>query len=335
MMQKSQAVTCAAIDIGSNSTECLVAQCTPDHLDIIKDDSKMNRLGEGVKETGEIAEDKRDAALTIVREYQDMAQQQGAASILVVATEAMREARNRDAVVENIEQETGLHVNIISGQIEAALTYYGATYGLDISPDAGVLDVGGSSTELITAREHHISWLTSVPIGSGWLHDMYLSSNPPSQGEVMEAEDFLNSYISSLHVPEAPSSLVVTGSSAKALLKLATQALKLDPQSNRLTQQDLQACRGLLLSLSAEDIAQHYGLSIERVRVLPGGALLMLAMMDYLGLDEMRVSDHGVREGVLLAYARYGEHWLDHPDVKLADEKVGKVSPLPEKAQKS
>lgn len=66
-----------------------------------------------------------------------------------------------------------------------------------------------------------------------------------------------------------------------------------------------------MLSLPTEDVAQRYGLPIERARVLPGGALLMLAMMDYLSLDEMRVSDHGVREGVLLAYARYGEHWLD------------------------
>ncbi len=115
------------------------------------------------------------------------------------------------------------------------------------------MDVGGSSTELITAREQHISWLTSVPIGSGWLHDIYLSSNPPSQDEVKEVEDFLNTYIPGLHVPEAPTSLVVTGSSAKALLKLATQALKLDPQSNRLTSKDLQGCCGLLLSLPAEE----------------------------------------------------------------------------------
>jgi exopolyphosphatase/pppGpp-phosphohydrolase len=58
-------------------------------------------------------------------------------------------------------------------------------------------------------------------------------------------------------------------------------------------------------------------------------------MMDYLHLNDIRISDHGVREGVLLAYARYGEHWLDHPEVKPGDERVGKVPPLPEKAQKA
>jgi len=58
-------------------------------------------------------------------------------------------------------------------------------------------------------------------------------------------------------------------------------------------------------------------------------------MMEYLHLDEIRVTDHGVREGVLLAYARYGEYWLDHPDVKPGEDKVGKAPSLPKDMQKA
>jgi len=335
MTEKNRVVTCAAIDVGSNSTEVLVAHCAPDHLDIVKDESTMTRLGESVKETGEIAPDKRDEVLAALRQYQELAKQCGADPILVVATEAMREARNRESVVEDIQRETGLQVNIIDGTQEAAYTYHGAIYGSDTPPDTGVLDVGGGSSELVTAQERCITWLISVPIGSGWLHDQYLSSNPPSQDEIEKAEDFLHTYISSLHVPQPPPALVVTGSSAKALLKLAKQALKLDEQVDRLTREDLLGCRGLLLSLPAEAIAQHYGQSIERARVLPGGVLLILAMMDYLQLNDVRVSDHGVREGLLLAYSRYGEHWFDHPEVKPGDERMGQVPPLPKEAQKA
>jgi Ppx/GppA phosphatase family/CHAD domain len=335
MTKKNKVVTCAVIDMGSNSTEVLVAHCAPDHLDVVKDESTMTRLGESVKETGEIAPDKRDDALAVLRQYQELAKQCGADPILVVATEAMREARNRESIVEDIQRETELQVNIIEGTLEAAYTYHGAVYGAETPPGTGVLDVGGASTELVTARERLITWLISVPIGSGWLHDQYLSSNPPSQEEVEKAEDFLRTYIPGLHVPQPPPALIVTGSSAKALLKLAEQALKLDGQGEHLTRDDLLGCRGLLLSLPAEAIAQHYGQSIERARVLPGGVLLILAMMDYLHLNDIRISDHGVREGVLLAYARYGEHWLDHPEVKPGDERVGEVPPLPEKVQQA
>jgi len=193
-MQQHEAATSAAIDIGSNSTEVLIAHCTPDHLDIVRDESTMTRLGESVKATGEIAPDRQKVALAALRQYQELAKQYGADPILVVATEAMREARNREAVVEDIQRETGLQVNVISGELEAALTYHGATYEPDIPPDAGVLDVGGGSTELIAAQQKQITWLTSLPIGSGWLHDQYLSSNPPTEDDVDKAEKFLHSY---------------------------------------------------------------------------------------------------------------------------------------------
>src|SRR5438132_12274718 len=115
MTEKNRVVTCAAIDVGSNSTEVLIAHCTPDHLDIVKDESTMTRLGESVKATGEIAPDRQKVALAALRQYQELAKQYGADPILVVATEAMREARNHETVVEDLQRETGLQDSIISG----------------------------------------------------------------------------------------------------------------------------------------------------------------------------------------------------------------------------
>jgi exopolyphosphatase/pppGpp-phosphohydrolase len=332
-MQGHEPVTCAAIDIGSNSTHLVVALCTPDHLDIIADESRLLRLGESVTQKGEISQEMCDATLATVRQYQAMARQHEARAILVVATEALRTARNRESLLEAIQGETGLQVNIISGTTEAALTFYGAASAPDISANAGVLDIGGGSTELITGHQKRIAWLVSFPIGSGWLHDRYLSSNPPKQDEVEKAREFLYHYLQALRVPESPSELIVTGSSAPALLQLAQQALKLDAHTDRLTHEDVLACQGLLHTLSAEEIAQRYGQQIERVRVLPGGALLLLDIMEYLNLNAVRVSSHGLREGILLAYARYGENWLDHPEVKIDEGRQGQAPPLPEEAR--
>jgi exopolyphosphatase/pppGpp-phosphohydrolase len=331
MERQNKAATYAAIDIGSNSTEMAIANCTPDHLEMIQDASTMLRVGESVKATGEVSQETQGQLLTTLRQYQDQAKQHGADPILAVATEAMREAHNSQAVLDTIEHETGLHLSIIPGTIEAALTYHGATYGSDIPPDTGVLDVGGGSTELITARQRHITWLTSLPIGSGWLHDQYLTADPPMGDEIEEAQDFLHQYLQNLHVPHLPLTLVVTGSSAKKLLQLAKQILKLDPDSDRLTRKDLSGCLGVLSNLPAQEVAQRYGLEIERARILPGGALIMLEAMAYLRLNEVHVSHYGVREGVLLAYARYGEHWLDHEDVNVDESRIATAPPLPKK----
>jgi exopolyphosphatase/pppGpp-phosphohydrolase len=331
MAQQENAATHAAIDVGSNSIEMAIAHCTPEHLEMIQDESTMLRIGESVKATGEIAQETQDRLLTILHQYLEQARQHGAAPILAVATEAMREARNSQAVLDTIERETGLHLNIIPGAIEAALTYHGATYGPHLPADTGVLDVGGASTELITARQRHITWLTSLPIGSGWLHDQYLTADPPMSDEIEEAQDFLHDYLQNVHVPHLPLTLAVTGSSAKSLLKLAKQALKLDPASDRLTRKDLSGSLGILGNLPAQEIAQRYGLESERARVLAGGVLILLEFMAYLRLNEVHVSLYGVREGMLLAYARYGEHWLDHADVNVDDTRKAAAPALPKK----
>src|SRR5258708_13948664 len=96
---------------------------------------------------------------------------------------------------------------------------------------------------------------------------------------------------------------MVTGSSAKALLKLAKQALKLNADSDRLTRKDLSGCLGVLRNLSAQEIAQRYELETERARVLPGGALIMLEMRAFLRLDEMLLSNYQEPESIRLSNA--------------------------------
>ena len=99
--------------------------------------------------------------------------------------------------------------------------------------------------------------------------------------------------------------------SASSLLKLARHVFKLDEKSDRLTLKNLSRREGLLGALPAEEIAQRFEQRLERACILPAGGLIIQAMMQYLHINEIRVSSHGVREGALLAYTRFGEHWLE------------------------
>src|SRR6266496_3032815 len=310
MQQQASAIR-AAIDIGSNTIEVLVARCSPGDLEIIEHESTMVRLGESVDDGGEISRDKFKMALNTVKKYQNLAKEHGAEQILAFATEALREARNSQDFIEAVKSETGVEVQLISGSAEAVLDYYGTTYSPDIPSDAGVLDVGGGSTEIVTAKNRHITWLTSVPIGSGAIHDRYLPSDPPTREEIEAARSYLASQLQMIHTSQPPSTLIVTGSSASSLLKLAKTAFKLDEQEERLTFEDLALCEGLLCALPSKEIAKRYEQDLERARILPAGGLIIQAVMQYLHLDEIHVSSHGVREGALLAYTRYGQHWLE------------------------
>jgi len=177
MQQQASAVQ-AAVDIGSNTIEVLVARCSPTHLDTIEHQTTMARLGEGVDKEGEISSDKFKMALEVVRKYQKLAESHGAEAILAIATEALREARNGQAFIEAVKQETGIEVQLISGYAEATLDFLGATNTNSAQPDdVGVLDVGGGSTEIVTAKNKSITLLTSIPIGSGSIQDRYLPSD--------------------------------------------------------------------------------------------------------------------------------------------------------------
>jgi len=154
-----------------------------------------------------------------------------------VATEAIRKASNSAEFLQDVQRETGLQVHLIDGDVEAVLTFYGATYEQLKEPGApaqlSVMDLGGGSMELVMAQNMHISWRTSIPIGSGWLHDRYLPSNPPTPDDLATAQTFLRTYLRGMRIKQHPAALIVTGGSANSLLLLAQQAFRLDTSAHR------------------------------------------------------------------------------------------------------
>ena len=305
----------AAIDIGSNTIRIVVARSTPYDLDIVVAQEELVRIGESVTATGEISQEKTNAAIDVLKRYKTQARRRKAEPILVVATEAIRQARNSADFVEQVHSKTKLAVELISGNAEAALTFFGTTYEVNKEPghpaQVGVMDLGGGSLELVTSRNNRINWRTSIPIGSGWLHDRYLISNPPTYDEIAVADAFLQTYFQGMPVKHRLPVLIVTGGSANTLLYLVHQAFQLDEHHTHLTQQDLIRCQGLLSSLTAEEIADRYNIPVTRARILLAGALIIQTVMSRLHINEIQISSHGIREGVLLAYERYGERWLD------------------------
>ncbi len=145
VMHDQNAPVCAAIDIGSNTVHIVVARYTPDSLDILEDQQEMVRIGESVTTTGAISPQKRDCAISVLRQYKALADQHCAQPVLVVATEAIRQATNSDEFLSDVLRETGLEVHLIEGDTEATLTFYGATYVLHHephpSPILGVMDL--------------------------------------------------------------------------------------------------------------------------------------------------------------------------------------------------
>ncbi|HEU5230213.1 MAG TPA: CHAD domain-containing protein [Ktedonobacteraceae bacterium] len=314
-MQGQNSPVCAAIDIGSNTVHIVVARCAPDSLDILEDQQEMVRIGESVTATGAISAQKRDDAISVLHKYKALAEQHSSQRILVVATEAIRQASNGAEFLADVLRETGLEAHLVEGDVEATLTFHGATYVFHDEPhpptQVGVMDLGGGSTELVTARDMQIIWRTSVPVGSGWVHDRYFHTDPPSYTDLEVARTFLQTYFQNMSIKHCPPALIVTGGSANALFQLAHEAFGVPEPQRSLTSHEVACCEGLLRVFPSHEIATRYHIHASRARILPAGALIILAVMERFRLDEIRVSRYGIREGMLLAYARYGDQWLE------------------------
>ncbi|GHO43276.1 CHAD domain-containing protein [Ktedonospora formicarum] len=315
MSLQENAPTWAAIDIGSNTLQLVIARCQADDLDILIDAEDVVRLGQDVNAHGEITPAKRGEVVDILKRYRSQVSEHHAEAVFVVATEAVRKASNAPEFLDAVERAIGAKVQVVAGEIEALLTFFGASYEYlreqHTSPALAVMDLGGGSTELVTATGEQVNWLTSLPIGSGWLHDRYTRSDPPTEEERELSSIFLKTYLKGVRIKGKPKTLIATGGSAKTLMSLARASLGLDAQASCLSYMDVVRCDGILEALCADEITQRYGISEKRAGLLPSGVQIIKMLMLRLQMCELWISTHGIREGLLLAYARYGERWLE------------------------
>src|SRR5699024_1802859 len=143
----------AAIDAGTNSVRLLIAKMTEHGMQELHRDMRIVRLGQGVDETGEFAPEALDRTFAAVHEYAKEITRHGAYPTRFIATSASRDVSNRDAFVTGIRQRLHVTPEVVSGEVEAELTFSGAVSALDTSRwdrpvKVAVIDLGGGSTEI-------------------------------------------------------------------------------------------------------------------------------------------------------------------------------------------
>ena len=288
----SRAIRRACIDIGSNTTRLLVADCHEEGLREIDQQREFTRVGKGLALGGLIAPEKLREVAGVVAAQLERARALGASEVRIVATAAIRRAANGGQLAEEIHRACGLPVEILSGEDEARLAFCGAARALGHRPtgDLGVVDVGGGSSEIIVGlAPDQVRWSASLRLGSGDLTDAWFHSDPPTAEELDRARLEVKRELDQLAVPR-PEEAVAVGGSATSLGRLAGPLLD---------QPGFEGALELLLSEPAAVVAGRFALDAERVRLLPGG-LLILREVSSLFEAPLRIARGGVREGVLL-----------------------------------
>lgn len=283
---------CACVDIGSNTTRLLVAEVQDGRLTEVLQRRAFTRIGKGLRAGGEIEEAKLREVADVVAGQASLADRVGAPPPRVVATAAIRGAANREAFCRRVSQAAGVRVDILAPEDEARLAFLGATrtLGHPIDGVVGVVDVGGGSSEIaVGTMAGGVSWSASFRIGSGFLADAYLHSDPPAAAELHAIAQHAAGALEGLDVP-ACGSAVAVGGSATSLRRLVGAVL--EPET-------LQRAMRVLSGDTCAAVAQRFDLDPERVRLLPAGILILDAASRSLDRP-LQIGRGGLREGVCL-----------------------------------
>ncbi|MGH8977318.1 MAG: exopolyphosphatase [Acidimicrobiia bacterium] len=297
----------ASIDIGTNSTRLLVADIAPTAgapIASVERLTRITRLGQGVDASRRLHPDAIERTVATLHEYRRRIDALGAEKVRMTATSASRDASNRDVFFDAAEGAIGVRPELISGEEEGALTFTGATAGLDLPGPYLVFDVGGGSTELIVGTDRP-DGLLSVDIGCVRITEAYLHGDPPTAEELSQAVSIVRDHLLdvSRELPAAASAKTLIGC-AGTVWTMAAVELGVDAsQSDRIHHLRLTraAAEDVFRTLATEPITERRhnpGLEPGRVDVIVGGAIVVVSVMRHFHFDELLVSEADILDGL-------------------------------------
>src|SRR5262249_53944504 len=225
---------------------------------------------------------------------------------LAIATSAIRDADNGEAFLGEIEWSYGFATRLLTGHDEALLTYRGVTSDRRVDDGTVIVDLGGGSTELVTASADGVRWHDSLDIGSVRLTERFLHSDPPADEELDACAHAVRAPLSE-RVPDdvrasASTAIGVAGTiTSLAALDLALEEYDRDRvHGHVLTRRALERQLERLASITIDERRRIRPLDPERAPVIVAGVVIVRELVDFLDLDGIEVSERDILDGAAL-----------------------------------
>jgi exopolyphosphatase/guanosine-5'-triphosphate,3'-diphosphate pyrophosphatase len=296
----------AAIDIGSNSIHMVVVAADAEGgYRVLDRERDMVRLGRSALGSGRLSEKAMRRGLTALARMSTLARLKGATRTVAVATSAVREAENGDEFLARVRVRTGLAVRVLSGDEEARLIFRAVREAVDLGRGSSVvIDVGGGSTEWITARRGELGRAVSVKLGSLRLTGR-LAGDPPSRAAIDKLRRHIRAAIERLPVPKRLGRVVATSGTAVCCADLvgflAGEDWKASAAALREVRlRELETLVDHLRRLERDQIAALAPVGKPRSESILAGAVLLEELVRHAGVKRFFVSDRALREGVVL-----------------------------------
>lgn len=295
----------AVIDIGTNSVKFNISERRADGTwRTIVDRADITRLGEGLEKTGEISSDAMQRTVDAIAAMVAEAHTNNAVQIAAVGTMGMRTARNSQQFIDAVEQKCGVKVEVISGDEEGRLAYIAVKSGLGLAEGSlAIFDTGGGSSQFTFGHGSTVEERFSLNVGAVRYTAQFHLDGIVSPDQLKAALDSLSSELSRLDNRPSPDVLVGMGGAVTNIAAVKHQMANYDPnviQGSTIERAEVERQIELYRSQSVDDRRKIIGLQPKRADVILAGACVVKTVMDKLKKDALRVSDRGLRHGLLI-----------------------------------
>lgn len=305
------------LDVGSNTVHLLVVDAHPGAEPTPQHSNKHGlRLAESINRHGNLVARGSDALVRAVAAARKEAAALHCDELLAFATSAVRDASNGDKVLRRVARETGVDLQVLSGEDEARLTFLAVRRWLGWS--AGMLislDIGGGSLEIAAGKDEDPEVALSLPLGAARLTRDHFTGDPPPRDQVAALRDYVDEQFASparkLLDAGRPDRVVATSKSFRTLARLAGAApSSAGPRVQRLLNRNgLAQITAFIARMGSADLAEIDGVSSLRSHQTLAAAIVAAAAMDALDVEVVELCPWALREGVILRRL----DWLSHP----------------------
>ena len=295
-----------AVDIGSNSIRLLIAGIEDGRIVESFKTLETVRIAEYEGPVRRLSEEAIERSMSVLRKFVEAARKEGIEELSMIATSAVREAENRNELIERVEKELGQPIEVVMGNREAELGFLGVLAGFK-QKDENILvaDVGGGSTELIIGNALDIEYIVSLNIGCVQLTDTFGTRDRIEEKklkEMMEAVDQkLYGAIRELKKFQIDR-VIGIGGTVTTLASVVQRLEAYDPKKIHhfhLTHKQIQDCLFQFVEKNLEERKQMIGMYPKRADVITAGTVIFDRLLALLGKDEIYVSEYDNLEGLI------------------------------------
>ncbi len=297
----------AIIDIGSNSMRLVLVQINEnDCFSIIDEVKETVRLGKDMTIYGELNPLKIEKAIKTLSFFKCLCKAQGVTEIIAVATEAVRKASNQLDFINRVKSELNIEIRVLPGTSEAYYDYFGNINSMDIS-NALLMDIGGSSTELIWVKNRNLKHSISLPFGAINLTERFSLSKAMDEKTEKDLKKFILSFYKDIpwlrEIKSLP--LVGIGGTFRNIAKISRKKNAYPIVNLHNYQIDIDEVMEIYNMSKVKDHIERKkikGLSKNRADIFLGAVGAVVTLFEFLDLKELYVSGCGIREGLIYEY---------------------------------